>query len=161
MSTLYDLSATSINGQDISFQQYQGKVLLIVNVASKCGFTPQYEGLEALYKKYQSQGLEILGFPCNQFGKQEPGSEQEIQEFCQLSYNVSFPLFKKIDVNGANAHPVYQFLKSEAKGIMGSENIKWNFTKFLVDQSGKVIKRYGSISTPESIDKDIAALLNR
>lgn len=161
MSTLYDLSAISINGQDVSFQQYQGKVLLIVNVASKCGFTPQYEGLEALYKKYQSQGLEILGFPCNQFGKQEPSSAQEIQEFCQLSYNVSFPMFKKIDVNGANAHPVYQLLKSKAKGIMGSENIKWNFTKFLVDQSGKVIKRYGSISTPESIDKDIAALLNR
>lgn len=160
MSTIYSFSATAIDGKEINFEQYQGKVLLIVNTASKCGFTPQYQGLEELYKKYHAQGLEVLGFPCNQFGKQEPGNEQEIKEFCQLSYDVSFPLFKKIDVNGENTHPLYQFLKSQAKGIMGSENIKWNFTKFLVDQSGKVLKRYGSVSTPEKIEKDIAALLN-
>lgn len=159
MTSIYSFSATSIDGKEISFQQYQGKVLLIVNTASKCGFTSQYQGLETLHQKYQAQGLEILGFPCNQFGKQEPGNEQEIKEFCQLNYDVSFSLFKKIDVNGDNTHPLYQFLKSQAKGIMGSETIKWNFTKFLVDQSGKVLKRYGSMSTPESIENDIAALL--
>lgn len=159
MSTIYSFSATAIDGKEINFEQYRGKVLLIVNTASKCGFTPQYQGLEALYKNYQAQGLEVLGFPCNQFGKQEPGNEQEIKEFCQLSYDVSFPLFQKIDVNGDNAHPLYQFLKSQAKGVMGSESIKWNFTKFLVDQSGKVLKRFGSVSTPEKIEKDIAALL--
>lgn len=156
---LYDFTANTIDGRQQKLAVYRGKTLLIVNVASKCGFTPQYKGLEALYRKYKEQGLAILGFPCDQFGHQEPGDENEIKNFCSLSYDVSFPLFAKIEVNGANAHPLYQYLKSEAPGVLGSESIKWNFTKFLVDKTGKVVKRYGSVDTPESIEKDILRLL--
>lgn len=159
MSTIYSFSVDTIDQKKISLEQYKGKVLLIVNTASKCGFTPQYKGLEALYQKYQARGLEVLGFPCNQFGKQEPGDETTIKEFCDINFKVSFPLFSKIEVNGDNAHPLFQFLKSEAKGLMGSEAIKWNFTKFLVDQQGKVLKRYASVTTPEKIEQDIADLL--
>jgi glutathione peroxidase len=159
MSSIYDFSAKTIDGSTTQLDAYKGKVLLVVNVASKCGFTPQYKGLEALYKKYKGQGLEILGFPCDQFGHQEPGDEKEIKDFCSLTYDVSFPMFAKIKVNGDEAHPLYKYLKSEEKGFLGSEFIKWNFTKFLIDKSGKVIKRYGSTDTPEKIDKDIAPLL--
>ena len=159
MTTVYDFEAKTIDGTTQKLDAYAGKVLLIVNVASKCGFTPQYKGLEALWRKYKDKNFAVLGFPCDQFGHQEPGDENEIKNFCSLTYDVSFPMFAKIDVNGANTHPLYQFLKSEATGILGSEGIKWNFTKFLVGKDGKVIKRYGSIDTPEKIDKDIAALL--
>ena len=156
---IYDISAKTIDGKDQKLDAYKGKVLLVVNVASKCGFTPQYKGLEALHRKYKDKGLAVLGFPCDQFGHQEPGDENEIKNFCSLTYEVDFPMFAKIDVNGANTHPLYQYLKSEATGLLGSEGIKWNFTKFLVDKSGKVVKRYGSIDKPESIDADIAKLL--
>ena len=159
MSSVYDFTANTIDGQSTKLDAYKGKTLLIVNVASKCGFTPQYKGLEALYKKYKDKGLVILGFPCDQFGHQEPGDEKEIQEFCSLTYDVDFPMFAKIKVNGDDAHPLYKFLKNEEKGILGTTAIKWNFTKFLVDKTGKVLKRYGSMDTPESIDKDIAPLL--
>jgi glutathione peroxidase len=159
MSSIYDFSAKTIDGGTTQLDTYKGKVLLVVNVASKCGFTPQYKGLEALYKKYKDQGLEILGFPCDQFGHQEPGDEKEIKEFCSLTYDVSFPMFAKIKVNGDDAHPLYKYLKSEEKGFLGSEFIKWNFTKFLIDKNGTVVKRYGSTDKPESIDKDIAPLL--
>jgi glutathione peroxidase len=138
---------------------YRGKVLLIVNVASKCGFTPQYEGLEALYRTHKDRGFEILGFPCNQFGHQEPGDAGAIRDFCSTKYEVTFPLFAKIDVNGASAHPLYKFLKHAAPGVLGSEAIKWNFTKFLIDREGKVVRRYASADTPEKIDKDLRALL--
>ncbi|MCB1837008.1 MAG: glutathione peroxidase [Alcanivoracaceae bacterium] len=158
MTTVYDFSAKRLNGDDVSLEQYKGKVLLIVNTASKCGFTPQYKGLQALYDKHQGK-LEILGFPCNQFGKQEPGGESEISEFCELNYGVSFPMFGKIDVNGDDAHPLYKHLKQEAPGILGSKSIKWNFTKFLVNKDGKVVKRYAPTDTPEAIEKDIARLL--
>jgi glutathione peroxidase len=156
---VYEYAAKTIDGGEQKLDAYKGKVMLVVNVASKCGFTPQYKGLEALYRKYKDQGLVILGFPCDQFGHQEPGDENEIKNFCSLNYDVSFPLYAKIEVNGANAHPLYKFLKSEQPGVLGSEGIKWNFTKFLVDRSGKVVKRYGSVDTPEKIDKDIAELL--
>ncbi|CAH9017148.1 glutathione peroxidase [Candidatus Nitrosacidococcus sp. I8] len=156
---IYDYEVTTIDGQSKSLNEYQGKVLLIVNTASKCGFTPQYKGLEALYQQYKDQGLEILGFPCNQFGSQEPGSEAEIQSFCSTTYDVSFPLFSKIEVNGGNTHPLYQYLKSQQSGILGSKGIKWNFTKFLVDRTGKVVERYAPINTPESLKKDIEKLL--
>jgi glutathione peroxidase len=156
---IYDISAKTIDGSDKKLDAYKGKVLLIVNVASKCGFTPQYKGLEALHRKYKDKGLVVMGFPCDQFGHQEPGDETEIKNFCSLTYEVDFPMFAKIDVNGANTHPLYQYLKGEATGILGSEGIKWNFTKFLVDKSGKVVKRYGSIDKPENIDADIAKLL--
>ena len=159
MSTIYDFSAKTIDGEEQSLAAYRGKTALIVNVASKCGFTPQYTGLEALYRKYHDQGLVVLGFPCDQFGHQEPGDEAEIRNFCSLNYDVSFPMFAKIDVNGADAHPLYKYLKHEAKGLLGSESIKWNFTKFLVDKDGKVVRRYAPTDTPESIDKDIAAAL--
>ncbi len=159
MTSIYDFTAKTIDGSSTSLDAYKGKVLLIVNVASKCGFTPQYTGLEALYKKYKDKGLVILGFPCDQFGHQEPGDENEIKQFCSLTYDVSFPMFAKIKVNGDDTHPLYKFLKNEEKGILGSEGIKWNFTKFLVDKTGKVLKRYGSIDKPENIDKDIAPLL--
>jgi glutathione peroxidase len=159
MPSVYDFSATTIDGQSVKLDAYKGKTLLIVNVASKCGFTPQYKGLEALYKKYKEKGLVILGFPCDQFGHQEPGSEQEIKEFCSLTYEVDFPMFAKIKVNGDDAHPLYKFLKTEEKGILGTTAIKWNFTKFLVDGAGKVLKRYGSMDTPESIEKEVAPLL--
>ena len=156
---LYDLSAKNIDGSEQKLDAYKGKVLLVVNVASKCGFTPQYKGLEALHRKYKDKGFAVLGFPCDQFGHQEPGDENEIKNFCSLNYDVSFPLYAKIEVNGENTHPLYKFLKSEAPGMLGSEGIKWNFTKFLIDKSGKVVKRYGSVDTPEKIDKDVAALL--
>lgn len=157
-NTVYDYSAKDINGKDVSLSQYKGKLLLIVNVASKCGFTPQYEGLEALYKELQGK-VEVLGFPCNQFGKQEPGDENEIKNFCSLTYNVTFPMFAKVDVNGSDAHPLYQFLKGEKPGLLGTEAIKWNFTKFLVDKNGCVVKRYAPTDKPEDIKKDIAQYL--
>ncbi|MFC4251176.1 glutathione peroxidase [Sinimarinibacterium flocculans] len=159
MSTVYEFEAKTIDGQTQKLDSYAGKVLLVVNVASKCGFTPQYKGLEALWRKYKDQGLVVLGFPCDQFGHQEPGDENEIKNFCSLSYDVSFPMFAKIEVNGVNAHPLYRHLKHEAPGLLGSEAIKWNFTKFLIGKDGKVVKRYGSMDTPEKIDGDIARLL--
>ena len=156
---MHQFELNSLNGQPINFSKYQGKILVIVNVASKCGFTPQYKDLEDLYAKYKNQGVEVLGFPCNQFGKQEPGSHIEIQEFCELNYGVSFQMFEKIDVNGKNASPLYEFLKKEARGILGSESIKWNFTKFLVDRSGKVIKRFGSNDSVKKIENEIIKML--
>lgn len=159
MSDFYSYSAKSIDGGDQSLEAYRGKVVLVVNVASKCGFTPQYKGLEAIYKQYKDQGLVILGFPCDQFGHQEPGDENEIKNFCSLNYDVSFPMFAKIEVNGAGTHPLYQWLKSSAPGLLGTEGIKWNFTKFLIGKDGKVLKRYGSIDKPEDIAKDIEKLL--
>jgi glutathione peroxidase len=158
-STVYDFSATSIEGQPVEMSTYRDKVLLIVNTASQCGFTSQYQGLQALHDKYSSKGLAVLGFPCNQFGQQEPGSATDIQSFCEKRFGVSFPLFEKIDVNGVNAHPLYQYLEKAAPGIFGSEGIKWNFTKFLVDGGGKVIKRYGSTTDPKDIERDIESLL--
>lgn len=157
--TIYDFSATNIRGEEVNMSDFTGKVLLIVNTASKCGFTPQFEGLENLYNELHSDGLEILGFPCNQFGSQDPGEESQIEEFCQLNYGVSFPMFGKIEVNGDGAHPLYQYLKKEAKGVLGSQSIKWNFTKFLVNRDGQVIERYASTDKPESIRKDIEKLL--
>ncbi len=157
--TLFDIEATTIEGQPKKLADYAGKAMLIVNVASRCGFTPQYAGLEALYRKFADRGLVVLGFPCNQFGAQEPGSEKEIASFCSANYDVTFPLFGKIDVNGENAHPLYRLLKREAPGILGSEAIKWNFTKFLVDREGHVVKRYAPTDTPEQIAKDVEALL--
>ena len=159
MTTVYDFSGLNIKGEEVPLDQFKGKVMLIVNTASKCGFTPQYKGLEELYKNYQDKGLEILGFPCNQFRQQEPGNEEQISEFCELNFGVTFPLFKKVDVNGPDAHPLYKFLKSEAPGLLGSEAIKWNFTKFLVDQNGKVVKRFAPTDTPEKIEKHIRKLL--
>ena len=156
---VYDFQAKTIDGKDESLSTYRGKTLLIVNVASKCGFTPQYKGLEAMYRKLHDKGLEILGFPCDQFGHQEPGDENEIKQFCSLNYDVSFPMFSKVDVNGDDTHPLYRYLKNEAPGLLGSRGIKWNFTKFLVDKSGKVVKRYGSMDKPESMIKDIEKLL--
>jgi glutathione peroxidase len=159
MAGIYDFSVKDIHGKEQKLDRYKDKVMLIVNVASKCGFTPQYKGLEALYEKLNSRGLEILGFPCNQFGAQEPGTEKEIESFCELNYGVTFPLFAKIDVNGSGAAPLYQYLKKEQPGVLGSEAIKWNFTKFLVDRSGKVIERYGSNVEPKAIAADIEKLL--
>ncbi len=160
MTSIYDLSAEKLEGGNQNFTDYRGKVLLIVNTASKCGFTPQFEGLERVYKEYESQGLVVLGFPCNQFGSQDPGANSEIGEFCQRNYGVSFPMFAKIDVNGDDAHPLYKYLTKEAKGILGSEAIKWNFTKFLVGKDGNVIDRYASTTKPESIVSDIQKALN-
>ena len=157
--TIYDYSASNINGQEAALSDYKNKVLLIVNTASKCGFTPQFEGLEHLHKELAEQGLVIMGFPCNQFGSQDPGSDGEIEEFCQLNYGVSFPMFSKIDVNGDATHPLFQYLKKEAKGVLGSQKIKWNFTKFLVNRGGEVVKRYAPTDKPQDIKKDILALL--
>ena len=159
MTTIYDFEANLLDGTPQKLEAYRGKVLLIVNVASKCGFTPQYAGLEALYRAHKAQGLEVLGFPCNQFGHQEPGDAGEIRNFCTTNYDVTFPLFAKIDVNGANTHPLYQFLKHAAPGVLGSEAIKWNFTKFLVDREGNVVRRYASADTPEKVGKDLVSLL--
>lgn len=159
MASIYDFEVNTISGKPVPLSDYKGKVLLIVNTASKCGFTPQFSGLETLYKSFHEQGLEVLGFPCNQFLKQDPGSDSEISEFCSLNYGVTFPMFSKIDVNGDNAHPLYNYLKSEAKGLLGSEKIKWNFTKFLVNREGEVIKRYAPNTEPKDIEKDIKALL--
>ncbi len=157
--SVYDFSVRTIDGAEQTLAAYRGQVLLIVNVASKCGFTPQYAGLEALYRKLHSSGFSVLGFPCDQFGQQEPGDEQEIKRFCSLSYDVTFPMFAKIEVNGARTHPLYRYLKQQQPGILGSEAIKWNFTKFLLDRHGQVRKRYGSVDKPESIEADVAALL--
>ena len=159
MSDLYDIPVITIDGATTTLDEYRGKTLLIVNVASRCGFTPQYEGLEALYRKYRERQFVVLGFPSNQFGHQEPGSEKDIRTFCDQRYGVTFPLFAKIDVNGPNAHPLYRYLKSAKKGILGREAIAWNFTKFLVGKDGKVLRRYGSRSKPEAIEKDIARLV--
>jgi len=159
MKHFYDFEATNIKGKTVSMATYKDKVILVVNVASECGFTPQYEGLEKLYQTYHKEGLEILGFPCNQFGGQEPGSSEEIQKFCSSKFSVTFPLFEKIDVNGDNTHPLYAFLKSEQSGLLGTESIKWNFTKFLVDKNGKVVERYGSSTKPKEIVEDIEKLL--
>jgi len=156
--TLFDFSATSINGKKVELSEFKDNVVVVVNTASKCGFTPQYEGLETLYKKYKEDGLVILGFPCNQFGNQESGGEDEIQEFCQVNYGVSFPMFSKVDVNGTNAHPVFNFLRKELSGTLGS-SIKWNFTKFLVDRSGKPHKRFSPMTSPETMESDIKKLL--
>jgi glutathione peroxidase len=152
--SLYDFSATLNNGRDKKFSAYKGKVLLIVNTASKCGFTPQYKGLQELYARFHDQGFELLAFPCDQFGHQEPGSDDEIKSFCELNYSVEFPLFSKIEVNGDTAHPLYKFLKSEKGGMLG-DSIKWNFTKFLIDKQGKVIERYAPTTPPERIAPDI------
>lgn len=157
--SIYEFSATNIKGQEVNLSDYQDKVLLIVNTASKCGFTPQFEGLENLHKELEQQGLVILGFPCNQFGNQDPGGDGQIEEFCQLNYGVSFPMFSKIDVNGSDAHPLYTYMKSQAKGLLGSKNVKWNFTKFLVNREGQVIERYAPNDKPESIKADILKLL--
>ncbi|CAA6822236.1 MAG: Glutathione peroxidase family protein [uncultured Sulfurovum sp.] len=157
--TFYDFNATSIIGENISMSKYKDKVVLIVNVASKCGFTPQYEGLQKLYEDHKNDGFTILAFPCNQFKEQEPANNKEIQNFCKVNYKISFPLFEKIDVNGDNAHPLYKFLKSEVTGVMWTESIKWNFTKFLVDKKGKVMKRYGSSTKPKDIEADVIKLL--
>jgi glutathione peroxidase len=158
-ATVYDYSATSIEGQPVEMSSFRDKVLLIVNTASQCGFTTQYQGLQALYDKYADKGLTVLGFPCNQFGAQEPGTATAIQSFCEQRFGVTFPLFEKIDVNGANAHPIYQFLTKSAPGILGTEGIKWNFTKFLVDRKGNVVKRYASATDPKDIERDIEELL--
>ena len=157
--SVYDYSARTIDGVDLPLSQYRGHPLLIVNVASKCGFTPQYAGLESLYKKFHDRGLEILGFPCDQFGHQEPGNEADIKQFCSLNYGVSFPMFAKIEVNGKDAHPLYKYLKGERPGIMGLESIKWNFTKFLVGKDGLPIKRYAPADKPESLEGDVEAAL--
>ena len=159
MSALYKLSAKRLDGSKQAMTDYKGKVLLIVNVASGCGFTPQYAGLEALWQKYGKRGLVVLGFPCNQFGGQEPGDEAAIGEFCSLTYDVTFPMFAKVDVNGADTHPVFAFLKAGAPGVLGTEGIKWNFTKFLVDRDGKVVDRYASAHKPEDMAGDIERLL--
>ena len=159
MTTAYDFSARDIDGNERSLDAWRGKVLLVVNVASKCGFTPQYEGLEKLWRDQRDKGLVVLGFPCDQFGHQEPGDEAEIKNFCSTSYDVTFPMFAKVEVNGDGTHPLYRWLKSEGKGILGSESIKWNFTKFLVGRDGQVVKRYAPTDTPEKIAKDIAGQL--
>jgi glutathione peroxidase len=158
--TLYEFNATTIDGKPQALEAYRGKVLLIVNVASRCGFTVQYAGLEALYQKYRDKGLVILGFPCDQFGHQEPGSEAEIQQFCSLHFNVTFPMFAKVQVNGKEAHPLYQYLKRARRGFLGTGWIKWNFTKFLVDRQGNVVRRFSPMSKPEQFEKHVAALLD-
>lgn len=154
----YDLGARSLQGKEVAMESYKGKVVLVVNTASKCGLTPQYEGLESLYKEYKDKGLVILGFPCNQFGKQEPGTEKEISEGCLINYGVSFPMFSKIEVNGPNAHPIYKYLKKELPGFPGN-SIKWNFSKFIIDRNGKPTKRFSPVTKPEKLRKDIEALL--
>jgi len=160
MSNIYDFNVNTISGEEVSLEGYKGKLLLIVNTASKCGFTPQFTGLEGLYKDYKDKGLEILGFPCNQFLKQDPGSDSEISEFCTLNYGVTSPMFSKLEVNGGGTHPLYKYLKSEAKGLLGSEKVKWNFTKFLVNQKGEVIKRYAPNTEPKELISDIEAYLS-
>jgi glutathione peroxidase len=159
MTAIFDYSAKTLDGKDVPLADYRGQVLLIVNTASKCGFTPQYAGLETLYEKLHPKGLTVLGFPCNQFGKQEPGSESEIGAFCTKNYGVSFPMFAKVDVNGDTAHPLWRFLKAAKKGILGTPAIKWNFTKFLVDRKGDVVARYAPLTKPETLEAPIAKLL--
>jgi glutathione peroxidase len=159
MTSIYDFTATTIDGTPQPLAEYRGKTLLVVNVASKCGFTPQYAGLEALYRKLNPRGVEVLGFPCDQFGHQEPGTESEIKSFCSLSYDVTFPLFAKIEVNGPNAHPLYRWLKSQQTGLLGTEAIKWNFTKFLIDRDGQAVRRYAPTDKPDRIATDIEQLI--
>jgi len=159
MNDVYGFTADSLGGDPVKLEQYRSKVLLIVNTASYCGYTPQYHGLEKVYQQFKDQGVVVLGFPCNQFGKQEPGAAQEIGAFCEKNYGVTFPLFAKIDVNGAHAHPLYQHLKNEAPGLLGTQAIKWNFTKFLIREDGTVFKRYAPQTTPEELVQDIQALL--
>ncbi len=158
--SVYSFTVKDIDGKEVSLADFKGKVLVIVNTASECGYTPQYKGLQALYDKYKADGLVVLGFPCNQFGGQEPGNSKEIKQFCDINYKVTFPLFEKIEVNGNNTHPLYKYLKNHGKGFLG-DNIKWNFTKFLVDKNGKVIDRYASMTTPESMEKDILKALGK
>ena len=158
MASIYDFSAKTIDGEEKPLSEFKGQALLVVNVASKCGFTPQYEGLEKVYEEYRDQGLTVLGFPCDQFGHQEPGNEAEIAEFCSLTYGVSFPMFSKIDVNGDDAHPLYKWLRAQKSGVLGNR-IKWNFTKFLIDREGNVVKRYGSVTKPEKLTADIETTL--
>lgn len=159
MTTAYDFSAKTLDGDDQSLSAYKGKAMLVVNTASKCGFTPQYTGLEKLWEQYQDKGLVVLGFPCDQFGQQEPGDADEIRNFCSLNYDVKFPLYEKVEVNGASAHPLWKWLKKEKPGLLGMEAIKWNFTKFLIDRNGRVVKRYAPTDTPEKIEKDLASVL--
>ncbi len=159
MTTAFDFTVTDIHGKSVNLADYKGKVLLIVNTASKCGFTPQYKGLQALHERYKDKGLVVLGFPCNQFGGQEPAPNEEIEQFCELKFGVSFPLFAKIDVNGSEAAPIYQYLKEAAPGILGSEGIKWNFTKFLVSRNGSKVERYAPTDKPEDLAKDVEAML--
>jgi glutathione peroxidase len=159
MTTAYDFDATTLDGKPATLKDYIGRVALIVNTASKCGFTPQYAGLEKMYEQYKDRGFVVLGFPCNQFGSQEPGSESEIGAFCQKNYGVSFPMFAKIDVNGPKTHPLYQYLKNEAPGVLGSTGIKWNFTKFLIDRNGTVRARYAPTTKPEELGKEIEEVL--
>ncbi len=158
-ATVYGFSAKTLSGQEVSLKDYAGKVILVVNTASKCGFTPQYKGLEKLYKDYKDKGLVILGFPCNQFGQQEPGSGSQISEFCELNYGVSFPMFDKVAVNGADAHPLFNFLTNEKRGLLGSKAVKWNFTKFLINRQGEVVERFAPIATPAKIEQKIKKLL--
>jgi glutathione peroxidase len=158
-ASLHDIDVTMPGGEIVSMSRFAGQVLLIVNVASRCGFTPQYAGLEALYRKYRDRGFVVLGFPCNQFGKQEPGSDAEIQEFCSSTYGVTFPLFAKVDVNGGGAHPLFVFLKARQRGLLGASAIKWNFTKFLVDRAGTVTARFAPSTAPDAIERHVAALL--
>lgn len=160
MSSLYDIPVITLAGESTDLSAYRGKVLLIVNTASQCGFTPQYAGLEDLYRKYKDRGFAVLGFPCNQFGAQEPGSESDIASFCEKNYGVSFPMFAKIDVNGPNAHPLFVKLKAEAPGILGTEGIKWNFTKFLLDQKGHIVSRHAPTTSPDMLREQIDSLLN-
>ena len=157
--TVYDFEARQINGQNIALSEFRGQVMLIVNTASQCGFTPQFGGLEELHKTYGGKGLAVLGFPCNQFGGQDPGADIDIASFCQVNYGVSFPMMSKVDVNGPAAHPLYQWLRAEAPGLLGSQSIKWNFTKFLIGKDGKVIKRYAPLDKPADLAKDIEAAL--
>jgi glutathione peroxidase len=157
--SLYDIAVNRIDGTATTLADYRNTVLLVVNVASRCGFTPQYTGLEALYRKHKDQGFAVLGFPCNQFGAQEPGNEADIQSFCSLTYDVSFPMFAKVDVNGADAHPLYRHLKHERPGLLGTEAIKWNFTKFLIDRNGQVLKRYAPTDKPADLEADLVPLL--
>ena len=159
MTNIYQFETKSIQGQESSLDQYQGKVLLVVNTASRCGFTPQFKGLEELYQSHKDEGLVILGFPCNQFGSQDPGSDGEIEEFCQLNYGVSFPMHSKVEVNGRRTDPLFDYLKNTAPGVLGSKKIKWNFTKFLVNKDGKVLKRYSPMTKPEQLEKDIKKAL--
>ena len=158
-ASVHEFSARDIHGEEVPLERYRGKVLLVVNTASKCGFTPQYKGLEAIYRKYGNQGFEVLGFPCNQFGRQEPGDEHEIEQFCEVNFGVSFPLFSKVEVNGGNAHPLFRYLVTEAPGMLGTRRIKWNFTKFLVDREGRVRGRYGPNTKPEALEAEIEKLL--
>jgi glutathione peroxidase len=158
-TSIYSFSARALTGEEIGFERYRGRPLLIVNTASECGFTPQYKGLQNLYQQYAARGLEVLGFPCNQFGKQEPGDAEQIGSFCKRNFGVSFQLFEKIEVNGENAHPLFEYLKTEAPGLLGLKRIKWNFTKFLVNRDGKVLKRYGPAKKPDKIAVDIEKVL--